>query len=169
MKNKVQESKFKSSKVQSSRVESFEDLNVYKQARKLTNKIYEITREFPFSKDYALVDQIRRASVSIMSNIAEGFERGTNTEFIQFLFIAKGSCGEVRAQLTIAHDQKYISHDTYLNLVDSCRRISGMLNNLITYLKTSPYRGTKYKKPPIKSMTEEINELLKGLNRGKDA
>ncbi len=64
------------------KVESFEDLNVYRWARDLTNKIYEITRQVSFSKDYGLVDQIRRASVSIMSNIAEGFERGTNTEFI---------------------------------------------------------------------------------------
>ncbi|RLB03623.1 MAG: four helix bundle protein [Deltaproteobacteria bacterium] len=157
------------SKVQSSRVESFEDLHVYEQARKLTNRIYEITREAPFSKDYGLVDQIRRASVSIMSNIAEGFERGTNTEFIQFLFIAKGSCGEVRAQLTIAHDQRYISKDTYQALVDSCRRISGMLSNLITYLKGSPYRGTKHKKPPVKSMAGEINELIQELQRKKDA
>jgi len=156
------------SKVQSSRVESFEDLYVYEQARKLTNSIYEITREAPFSKDYSLVDQIRRASVSIMSNIAEGFERGTNAEFIQFLFIAKGSCGEVRAQLTIAHDQRYIGENTYKDLVDLCRRISGMLSNLITYLKGSRYRGTKYKKPPVKSMAEEINELLQELQREKD-
>jgi len=156
---------FKGSKVKSSRVENFEDLNVYKQARNLTNKIYEITRQGTFSKDYGLMDQIRRASVSVMSNIAEGFERGTNTEFIQFLFIAKGSCGEVRAQLTIAYDQKYIDEITYNALVDRARRISGMLNNLIAYLKGSRYKGAKYKKPPTKSMTEELNEMLKEIKR----
>lgn len=134
---------FKSLKVQSSRVESFEDLNVYKNARDLTNKIYEVTRQASFSKDYGLTDQIRRASVSIMSNIAEGFERGTNTEFIQFLFIAKGSCGEVRAQLTIAFDQKYIDTNTYEILVGQCRRISGMISNLITYLKNSRFKVQK--------------------------
>lgn len=160
----------KDSRVQSSRVESFEDLNVYRQARELTNKIYEITRQGSFSKDYGLVDQIRRASVSIMSNIAEGFERGTNTEFSQFLFIAKGSCGEVRAQLSIAFDQQYIDENIHNNLVDRCRRISGMLSNLITYLKGARYRGTKYKKPQPKNMAEEMNKLLQQIrSEGKNS
>lgn len=157
---------FKGSRVQGSRVESFEDLYVYKQARELTNKIYEITRQDSFSRDYGLLGQIRRASVSIMSNIAEGFERGTNAEFSQFLFIAKGSCGEVRAQLSIAFDQKYIEENSYKNLVIQCRRISGMLSNLITYLKGARYQGTKYKKPPPKSMAEEMNKLLQDLKNG---
>ena len=154
---------FKGSRVQSSRVESFEDLNVYKQARALTNEVYNITRQGDFSKDYGLMDQIRRASVSIMSNIAEGFERGTNAEFSQFLFIAKGSCGEVRAQLSIAFDQKYIEGNIYNNLVDRCRRISGMLSNLITYLKGTRYQGIKYKKPQPKNMAEEMNKLLQQI------
>jgi len=159
---------FKSSKVQSSRVESFEDLNVYKQARELTNRIYDVTKNSSFLKDYGLVDQIRRASVSIMSNIAEGFERGTNAEFIQFLSIAKGSCGEVRAQLSIAFDQDYIEKNIYENLVNQCRRISGMLSNLIAYLKGSRYKGTKHKKPPTKSMSEEVNEILKEIKNQKE-
>ncbi len=162
---------FKSSRVQGfkgSRVESFEDLNVYKQARELTNKIYEITRQGSFLKDYGLVDQIRRASVSIMSNIAEGFERGTNNEFIQFLYIAKGSCGEVRAQLMIAFDQKYINENTYKSLVDHCRRISGMISNLITYLKGSKFKGSKFKRPPRKTMAEEINEILQQIRKGQN-
>ncbi len=146
-----------------SKVESFEDLNVYKHTRDLTNKIYEITRQGSFSKDYGLVDQIRRASVSIMSNIAEGFERGTNTEFIQFLYVAKGSCGEVRAQLSIAFDQKYLDEIVYKNLTEQCRRIGGMLGNLIGYLKGSRYKGAKYKKPPVKSMAEELNEILQQI------
>lgn len=147
------------------KVESFEDLHVYQRARELTNVIYGLTHNADFARDFGLVDQIRRASVSIMSNIAEGFERGTNAEFIQFLFIAKGSCGEVRAQSTISYDQKYISHADYINLVDRCRRISGMLSNLIGHLKRSPYRGAKYKKLPYKSMADEINELLKEINK----
>lgn len=130
------------------KVDTFEDLNVYKRARELTNRIYEITRQSSFSEDYRLVDQIRRASVSIMSNIAEGFERGSNTEFIQYLFIAKGSCGEVRAQLSIASDQKYIDERTYEDLHDQCRIINKMLSNFISYLKRSNYKGTKYKNQP---------------------
>lgn len=85
--------------------ESFEELHIYQRARELTNSIYALTRSEIFARDRGLVDQIRRAAVSIMSNIAEGFERGATTEFIQFLYIAKGSCGEVRAQLRIAKDQ----------------------------------------------------------------
>ena len=103
-----------------------------------------------------------------MSNIAEGFERGTNTEFIQFLFIAKGSCGEVRAQLGVALDQKYISEDVYRKLVDQCRRISGMLNNLIAYLKASRFKGSKFKRAPVKTMTEGINEILQEITKRKD-
>lgn len=157
-----------SSSDKGSRVQSFEDLNVYKQARDLTNKIYEITRQGSFSKDYGLVDQIRRASVSIMSNIAEGFERGTNAEFIQFLYIAKGSCGEVRAQLTIAFDQKYIDENNYRSLVDQCRRISGMLSNLIAYLKSSRLKSSKFRVPQTKSMAEELNEILQQIKHEKE-
>jgi four helix bundle protein len=114
------------------------------------------------------VDQIRRASVSIMSNIAEGFERGTNNEFIQFLFIAKGSCGEVRTQLTIAFDQKYIEESTYTNLVEQCRCISGMINNLIEYLKRSIFKGSKFKRPPAKNISEGTNEILAGIKNQKN-
>jgi four helix bundle protein len=147
-------------KIQGSKVQGFENLNVYKQTRVLTNKIYELTRQNHFAKDYGLTDQIRRASVSIMSNIAEGFERGSNQELIQFLYIAKASCGEVRAQLTIAYDQKYINEENYKQLTNQSRLISGMLGNLITYIKGSKFRGSKFKRPPIKSFQDEFNEFL---------
>lgn len=152
-------------KFKSSKARKFEDLNVYKQARMLTNKVYEITRRGGFSKDYSLVDQIRRASVSVMSNIAEGFERGSNTEFIQFLYIAKGSCGEVRSQLTIAYDQKYVGEDDYKNLVERCVQVSVMLANFIGYLRGSGLRGAKFKKIPKKSMAEELDEMLEEIKR----
>src|ERR1043166_8669134 len=90
-------------------VKNFEDLEIWKSARDLTKEIYRLTSEQRFSKDFRFRDQIRGASISIMSNVAEGFERGGNQEFIQFLYIAKGSCGEVRSQLYIALDQSYVA------------------------------------------------------------
>lgn len=89
------------------KIRKFEDLESWKKARKLTNTIYEATGTGTFTRDFGLKDQIRRASVSILSNIAEGFQRGGDKEFLQFLAVAKGSCGEVRAQLYIAVDQGY--------------------------------------------------------------
>jgi len=127
------------------KVEYFEDLNIYQKACDLTKRIYEITKNNRFSKDKGLVNQIRRASVSIMSNIAEGFERGSNKEFIQFLYIAKGSCGEVRAQLTVAFDQNYLEKSNYEELVNQSRQVNGMTYNLINYLSKSNYKGTKSK------------------------
>lgn len=127
--------------------EAFEDLHIYQRARELTNAVYQLTRQGTFAKDRALSDQIRRASVSIMSNIAEGFERGTKTEFIQFLYIAKGSCGEVRAQLRIARDQDYIPESEYDRLHDLARRISGMVSNFIAHLQQSNYQGEKAARP----------------------
>jgi four helix bundle protein len=82
-----------------STIERFEDIEAWKLARKLTSLIYEVSAARDFSRDFALRDQIRRASISIVSNIAEGFERDGDREFLQFLSVAKGSCGEVRAQL----------------------------------------------------------------------
>ena len=143
--------------------QGFEELNVYQRARELTNRVYELTRDGAFARDFGLVDQIRRASVSIMSNIAEGFERGTNAEFIQFLFIAKGSCGEVRAQVSIAFDQKYISRADYDDLIDRCRRISGMLGNLINYLRQPPLSGKRIQRPSRKSITEKLNEIMEQI------
>jgi four helix bundle protein len=122
----------------------FEDLTVFQEARKLLQSVYAATREAPFSKDYALVNQVRRAAVSIMANIAEGFERNGNAEFIQFLYIAKGSCGEVRAELMAALDQKYIDAQSYDKLDDKARHVGSMLSNLISYLKKSGQKGAKY-------------------------
>ncbi|MFQ6084424.1 MAG: four helix bundle protein [Candidatus Aminicenantia bacterium] len=146
-------------------VRYFEDLEIWKLARKLTKEIYTVTRREPFSKDYGLVDQIRRASVSIMSNIAEGFERGGNQEFIQFLSIAKGSSGEVRCQLYVALDQNYIDQQQFKNLSEMVKKISIMINNFIQYLKGSRFRGQKFKKPPRKSLQEEMKEILEQFNR----
>ncbi len=148
-------------------VNYFEDFEIWKEARRLTNRIYRITRNHAFSKDYGLCDQIRRASVSVMSNIAEGYERGGNQEFIQFLSIAKGSCGEVRAQLYIALDQKYVDVEESDLLIDDFRKLSIMIHNFMNYLKTTPYKGVKYKQPKEKSMKEEIEELMKEVHAQK--
>ena len=127
--------------------ETFEELHTYQRARELANAIYTITRGSDFARDFGLVDQIRRAVVSILSNIAEGFERGSKTEFIQFLYIAKGSCGEVRAQLQIAQDQNYIRQNEYQRLYDLCKQISGMISNFIAHLQKTDYQGEKINRP----------------------
>lgn len=114
-------------------------------ARELTKIIYNITKKESFSKDYGLRDQIRKASVSVMSNIAEGFERGGNQEFIQFLYIAKGSCGEVRSQLYVSFDQNYINKNEFEEINIFLRKLSVMISNFIEYLKKSGLKGEKFK------------------------
>lgn len=142
----------------------FEELEVWKAARKLTNQIYHITANNAFSKDYGLRDQIRRAAVSVMSNIAEGYERGGNQELLQFLSIAKGSCGEVRCQLYIAGDQAYLPDAELKPLMEQCKRISIMINNFMEHLKGSRYKGSKYKMPQQKSIKEVMDEIMKEAN-----
>jgi len=141
-------------------VQSFEDLNVWKRARESVNIIYKITKNKKFFQDKGLVDQIRRAAVSILSNISEGFERGSNVEFIQFLYIAKASCGEVRCQIIIAFDQGYIDEREVTEIKELTMRVSGMIGNLISYLRKSKFKGSKFKKAPRKSIADELNEIL---------
>jgi four helix bundle protein len=128
-------------------VKNFEDLNVWKQARQLTQEIYRLTKTEKFLKDFGLRDQIRRAAISVMSNIAEGFERGGNQEFVQFLYVAKASCGEVRSQLYVALDQEYATANNSEKLLQSFKRLSGMISNLITYLRQSEMKGEKFIRP----------------------
>jgi len=128
-------------------VKVFEDLEVWKEGRRLTQRIYQLTKDENFSKDFALRDQIRRAAVSIMSNIAEGFERGGNQEFVQFLYVAKASCGEVRSQVYVALDQSYVASTDVDELTNSFKRLSSMISNFITYLRKSGMKGEKFRKP----------------------
>jgi len=118
-------------------VRSFEDLRVFQEARSLTEEIWHITRSRPFYADKVLIGQMRRAGLSIVSNIAEGFERGSRAEFGRFLKIAKGSCGEVRAQMLIAADLNYISKQQCDVLCGSARQVSAGLAKLTEYLKNS--------------------------------
>jgi four helix bundle protein len=125
-------------------VKNFEDLEIWEDARALSRGIYQLTRDPKFSKDFGLRDQIRRAAVSIMSNIAEGFERGGNQEFVQYLYVAEGSCGEVRSQLYVALDQSYVTSQACDDASKSFRHLSIMISNLIDYLKSSGMKGSKY-------------------------
>ena len=127
------------------KISRFEDIESWKQARNLTNEIYKITSLVTFSRDFALRDQIRRAAISILSNIAEGFERGGDNEFLQFLSVAKGSCGEARAQLYIALDQRYISPAQFEVLSKSANDVSQLISGLMKYLRQSQLRGSKYR------------------------
>jgi four helix bundle protein len=124
---------------------AFEDIEAWQKARNLTREIYVVSNLGSFSKDYGLRDQIRRAGVSIMSNIAEGFERGGTREFIQFLSMAKGSSGEVRSQLYVAVDQGYIDKDTFEQLFKLATETSRMIGGLMNYLRKSKLKGSKYK------------------------
>jgi four helix bundle protein len=125
-------------------IKNFEELEIWKEARSLTREIYTLAKTPQFSKNYGLRDQMQRAAVSIMSNIAEGFERGGNQEFVQFLYIAKGSCGEIRSQLYVALDQEHIDQKIADNLLVKLKRLSVMIKHLIDHLKRSGLRGPKY-------------------------
>ena len=127
------------------KVKKFEDIQSWKKARSLTKEIYKATLKTAFSKDFGLSDQIRRAAVSILSNIAEGFERGGDKEFIQFLAIAKGSAGELRAQLYIALDQRYLSQPEFEKLVQEATEISRLISGFMKYLRQSELSGSKFR------------------------
>jgi len=127
------------------KIERFEEIDAWKKSRELTREIYRISNQESFAKDFGLRDQIRRASVSIMSNIAEGFERGGDKEFFQFVSLAKGSSGEVRAQLYVALDAGHIDQETFARLSDITIQINRMLAGLMKYLRNSDYKGSKYK------------------------
>jgi len=109
----------------------FKKLKVWKRGKELAVDIYKTTQERPFSRDFGFRDQIRRAAVSIPSNIAEGDERGSNKDAIGFFYIAKGSLAELHTQLEIAHEIEYISGEKTQKLSDECVRIGKMLGSLI--------------------------------------
>jgi four helix bundle protein len=123
----------------------FEEIESWKKARELTHRIYRITRLPPFAKDFALKDQIRRASVSIMSNIAEGHDRSGTAEFVQFLATAKGSTAEVRCQLYVALDEEYIDSHTFAELSRLATETANTIGGLMNYLRRCGLKGTKYK------------------------
>lgn len=126
-------------------IRSFEDLEAWQLARKLANEIYASSSSGAFAKDFALRDQIRSAAISVLSNIAEGFERGGNAEFIQFLSIAKGSVGEVKSQTYVALDQGYIEQGKFEKLQALASDVGKKLGGLMAYLRKSGMKGSKYR------------------------
>jgi four helix bundle protein len=117
----------------------FEDMEVWQVSRELTHRVYNLTNNEMFSKDYGLSNQMRRASVSIMSNIAEGFESRTNLLFKDYLGRAKASAGELRAQMYVAKDVDYISEEDFSQIVGLCERCSRQISRFIQYLEKQPY------------------------------
>ena len=127
-----------------SKVEAFEDLVIYQMSRALAIHVYEITREGEFKNDKRFVQQIRAAAGSVSDNIAEGFERQGNKEFKNYLYIAKGSCGEVRSQIQRAYDVGFLSEEKYAQLFNECKTLSASITNFLKSLKDSDYKGSKY-------------------------
>ncbi|NOT49103.1 MAG: four helix bundle protein [Acidobacteria bacterium] len=127
------------------KIERFEDVEAWKLARESTKLIYDISGAGYFAKDFPLRDQIRKSSVSIMSNIAEGFERDGDREFVNFLSIAKGSCGEARSQLYVAFDQRYVTEEQFQFVYSSLNETGKRIGGFMKYLQQSNLRGPKFR------------------------
>lgn len=126
-------------------IKNFEDLEIRQTARKLSKRIFDVTIKEPFSKDFRFRDQIRAAAGSVMDNIAEGFERSSRLEFINFLTIAKGSAGEVRSQLHRAVDQQCLLDVEGDELIEEYKLLSAKISGFVKYLNTTEHKGQKYK------------------------
>lgn len=126
-------------------IKKFEDLEIWQKSRNLANEIYNVAENSELKRNFRLYNQIDGSSGSIMDNIAEGFERDGNREFIQFLSIAKGSCGETRSQLYRVYDRKFINEDKFIYLRDQCLEISKGIAGFMNYLGNSEIKGLKFK------------------------
>ena len=125
-------------------IQRFEDLEIWQEARTLCQFIFKLTIKEPFSKDYKIRDQIRGSSGSTMDNIAEGFERDGRREFIQFLSIAKGSCGETRSQSYRAFDFNYITQEELDQVLERTDLLGKRIGSFINYLKKTTIKGSKF-------------------------
>ena len=129
-----------------STIKRFEEIISWKEARELNRVLRKLIKEKRFERNFGLISQLERSAGSIMDNIAEGFERGGNKEFIQFLSIAKGSCGELRSQIYRAIDDGYINEEEFNLVSNYCSKISNLIYKLIEYLKASDLKGQKFNK-----------------------
>lgn len=127
------------------KIEKFEDIEAWQRARELSKAVYAVTCDGAFARDFGLRDQMRRAAASVMSNIAEGFGRGGNKEFIQFLATAKGSAAEVQAQLYVALDAGYLPPDQFKDLYDQSETTARLIGGFMRYLRNSDQKGYKFK------------------------
>jgi four helix bundle protein len=134
-------------------IEKFEDLICWQRARELVRQLYAA---FKTCTDYGFKDQIQRAAVSILSNIAEGFERGTQQEFLNYLFIAKGSAGEVRAQPYVALDVGYLNIEIFKSLNGLATECSRLIQSFAEKVKAGAQRGTQFKSLPKKDLGKEL-------------
>jgi four helix bundle protein len=128
-----------------STLKQFEDIESWRKARELVNAIYLLTRQQAFARDFALRDQIVRSAISVMANIAEGFEREGNREFINFLTTAKASLAETKSHLYLALDQKYISPEDFAKLGQQILDTSRLIGGFIRYLQQSEISGRKFR------------------------
>lgn len=147
-------------------IQRFEDLLAFQKARELTKKVYSALKE---CRDFGFKDQIQRASVSVMSNIAEGFESGTRAEFINYLFIAKGSAGEVRAQLYAALDIGYLNIETFKYLNGLAQDSSKLISSFVRSLKISKFDGLQFKKEKTKQQlrAQKFQEWLDAAEKAR--
>ncbi|MBL7158734.1 MAG: four helix bundle protein [Candidatus Omnitrophica bacterium] len=118
------------------RIKRFEDIDVWKEARKLVNMIYDLTSKGLFKRDFGLKDQIQRAAVSCMSNVAEGFDSDTNQQFIQMLSYTKRSASEAQSELYVASDRKYITKEEFETVYSQAQAVRKLANGFIRYLRT---------------------------------
>jgi four helix bundle protein len=126
-------------------IKQFEDLEIWQKAREICRIVYETKKNSNLKNDFKLYNQLNGSSGSIMDNIAEGFERNGNREFIQFLSIAKASCGETRSQLYRAFDRGYLNDDDFEDFKTKVISLSRQINGFIDYLQKSDFKGTKFK------------------------
>ena len=147
-------------------IRKFTEIKAWQVGRELARDIYALTKVMPFAKDYGLRDQIQRAVVSINSNIAEGFERDSNPEFVKFLGYAKGSAGETLSQLITAHDVGYVDDESYEMIAGKLSMVSAMLARLRTRLIAADHTGLRWKTPPAppNPQPSTLNQKLETRN-----